>query len=58
MQDEELDWGVSVDKKTEQQKDDDSRAAHSMKELRNEATGYKKEGSTLKASRKKNKEKK
>jgi len=58
MQDEELDWGASVDQKTEQQKDDDSRAAHSMKELRKEATEYKNEGSTLKASRKKKKDKK
>ena len=58
MQDEELDWGASVYTKTEQQKDDDSRAAHSMKELRKETAEYKKEGSTLKASRKKKKEKK
>ena len=58
MQDEELDWGASVDTKTEQQKDDDSRAAHSMKELRKETTEYKREGNTLKASRKKKKGKK
>lgn len=58
MQDEELDWGAAVDKKTEQQKDDDSRAAHSMKELRKETAEYKNEGSTLKASRKKKKENK
>jgi hypothetical protein len=58
MQDEELDWGASVDTKTEQQKDDDSRAAHSMKELRKETTEYKREGNTLKASRNKKKEKK
>jgi hypothetical protein len=58
MQDEELDWGASVDTKTEQQKDDDSRAAHSLKELRKETTEYKREGNTLKASRNKKKEKK
>ena len=50
MQDEELDWGACVDNKTEEQKDQDSRAAHTMKELRKEKTEYKTEGSTLKAS--------
>jgi dihydropteroate synthase len=58
MQDEELDWGVSVDVKTEEQKDKDSRAAHDMKELRKESTDYKAEGSTLKASRERKKKKK
>jgi uncharacterized protein DUF6513 len=52
MQDEELDWGVSVTGKTEDEKDKDSRAAHTMKELRKE------EGSTLKASRQQKKKKK
>lgn len=55
MQDEELDWGACVDSKTEEQKDEDSRAAHNMKELRKESTEYKSEGSTLKTSRKKKK---
>lgn len=58
MQDEELDWGACTDAKTEEQKDQDSRAAHTMKEIRKETADYKKEGSTLKASRKKKKEKK
>jgi dihydropteroate synthase len=51
VQDEELDWGVCVDKKSEDEKDQDSRAAHTMKELR-------KEGSTLKVSRERKKNKK
>lgn len=57
MQDEELDWGVCVESKTEEQKDVDSRAAHAMKELRKDANNeeYKAEGSTLKASRKRKK---
>jgi len=57
MQDEELDWGACVDTKTEEQKDHDSRAAHNMKELRLESAEYKAEGSTLKASRKRKKNK-
>jgi dihydropteroate synthase len=52
MQDEELDWGVCVNSKSEEEKDQDSRAAHAMKELRKE------EGSTLKASRERKKNKK
>jgi Family of unknown function (DUF6513) len=57
MQDEELDWGVCADNKTEKQKDQDSRAAHTMKELRKENAEYKTAGNTLEASqnRKKNK---
>lgn len=59
MQDEELDWGVCVNKKTEDEKEQDSRAAHAMKELRKgteeNKTEYKSEGSTLKASRKRKK---
>jgi len=59
MQDEELDWGVCVNQKTEDEKDQDSRAAHAMKELRKgteeKKTEYKSEGSTLKASRKRKK---
>lgn len=59
MQDEELDWGVCVSQKTEDEKDQDSRAAHAMKELRKgteeNKTEYKSEGSTLKASRKRKK---
>lgn len=51
MQDEELAWGACVDTKSEEQKDQDSRAAHTMKELRKETKEYKSEGSTLKASR-------
>lgn len=58
MQDEELDWGVSVNTKSEEEKDKDSRAAHTMKELRKESTEYKTEGSTLKASRERKKNKK
>lgn len=58
MQDEELDWGVAVNQKTEEEKDQDSRAAHAMKELRKESSEYKAEGSTLKASREKKKNKK
>lgn len=57
MQDEELDWGACVDNKTEEQKDQDSRAAHTMKELRKESSEYKTEGSTLKASRNRKKNK-
>ena len=52
MQDEELDWGVCADVKTEQEKDRDSRAAHDMKELRKNTAEYKAAGSTLQASRK------
>ncbi len=55
MQDEELDWGACVDTKTEEQRDQDSRAAHTMKELRKETSDYKQEGTTLKASRTKKK---
>jgi Family of unknown function (DUF6513) len=51
MQDEELDWGACVDTKSEEQKDQDSRAAHTMKDLRKEAAEYNSEGSTLQASR-------
>ena len=58
MQDEELDWGACVDSKTEEQKEQDSRAAHGMKELRKESSEYKAEGSTLKASRDKKKKSK
>jgi uncharacterized protein DUF6513 len=58
MQDEELDWGVCVNTKSEEEKDQDSRAAHAMKELRKESAEYKTEGSTLKASRKRKKNKK
>ncbi len=58
MQDEELNWGVCVDTKTEHEKDQDSRAAHAMKELRKDSSGYKEEGSTLKASRERKKNKK
>ncbi len=58
MQDEELDWGACVESKTEEQKDQDSRAAHAMQELRKEAAEYKVEGSTLKASRERKKKKK
>lgn len=62
MQDEELNWGVCVDNKSEEEKDQDSRAAHAMKELRKESVEnkaeYKTEGSTLKASREKKKIKK
>jgi len=62
MQDEELDWGVSVDTKSEEEKDQDSRAAHTMKELRKESVDnkaeYKTEDSTLKASRQRKKNKK
>lgn len=58
MQDEELDWGACVDIKTEVQKDHDSRAAHTMKELRKETAEYKEQGSTLKASRNKKKKNK
>jgi dihydropteroate synthase len=61
-QDEELDWGVCVDSKSEEEKDQDSRAAHAMKELRKDSvenkTEYKAEGSTLKASRQRKKNKK
>ena len=57
MQDEELDWGACVDTKTEEQKDQDSRAAHTMKDLRKESAEYKAEGSTLKASRNRKKNK-
>ncbi len=62
MQDEELDWGVCVNTKSEEEKDQDSRAAHAMKELRkgsveNKAE-YKAEGSTLKASQERKKNKK
>lgn len=55
MQDEELDWGACVDTKSEEKKEQDSRAVHSMKELRKESSDHKAEGSTLKASRKKKK---
>ena len=61
MQDEELDWGVCVDTKTEEERDQDSRAAHAMKELRKDSLEnkeYKAEGSTLKASRERKKKKK
>jgi dihydropteroate synthase len=62
MQDEELDWGVCVNTKTEEEKNQDSRAAHAMKELRKGSvenkTEYKTEGSTLKASRERKKNKK
>ncbi len=57
MQDEELNWGVCVDSKTEEQKDHDSRAAHTIKGLRQESAEYKSEGSTLKASQKRKKNK-
>jgi len=61
MQDEELDWGVCVNTKSEEEKDQDSRAAHAMKELRKESVEnkaeYKTEGSTLKASRERKKNK-
>lgn len=61
MQDEELDWGVCANTKSEEDKDEDSRAAHAMKELRKESVEYKEykaEGSTLKASRERKKKKK
>lgn len=58
MQDEELDWGACIAAKTEDEKDQGSRAAHAMKELRKETLEYKAEGSTLKASREKKKKKK
>ena len=57
MQDEELDWGVCADSKSEEEKDRDSRAAHDMKELRQAGGEYKAAGSTLKASRKQKKSK-
>ncbi len=55
MQDEELEWGVCVETKTEQQKDEDSRAAHVMRDKRKESSEYKQAGSTLQASRKRRK---
>jgi len=58
MQDEDLDWGAAVLNKTEQEKDRDSRAAHSMKELEKESAEVKAEGSTLKAGRERKKKKK
>ncbi len=52
MQDEGLDWGVCVSEKPEEEKDNDSRAAHTMKEK------IKEEDSTIKTSRKQKKKKK
>ncbi len=52
MQDEELEWGVCVKQKTELEKDQDSRAAHDMKESRNDKSEYKAAGSTLTAGKK------
>ena len=52
VQDEELEWGVCADIKSEEDKDRDSRAAHDMKELRKNNGEYKAAGSTLNASRK------
>ncbi|MBL1142407.1 MAG: dihydropteroate synthase [Proteobacteria bacterium] len=61
MQDEELSWGVCVNTKSEEEKDQDSRSAHAMKELRKESVEnreeYKAEGSTLRASRENKKKK-
>lgn len=57
MQDEELEWGVCTDTKSEQDKDRDSRAAHDMKELRKAGSEYKAAGSTLGASRKRKQKK-
>jgi len=56
MQDEELDWGASSSKRTDEQKKDDLQATHNMREMRKQSNDYKSEGSTLKA-RKKNKKK-
>lgn len=57
MQDEELEWGVCTDTKSEEDKDRDSRAAHDMKELRKTGSEYKAAGSTLGASRKRKQKK-
>lgn len=57
MQDEELDWGACADKRTEEQKEENLKAAHTMRELRKESNEYKAEGSTLKASRNRKKNK-
>ena len=56
MQDEELDWGASSSKRTDEQKKDVLQATHNMREMRKQSNDYKSEGSTLKA-RKKNKKK-
>lgn len=55
LQDEELDWGASVNSKTEKQQQRDSRAAHNMQALRKKTTEYKREGSTLRAGRRRKK---
>ena len=54
-QDEELQWGVCVDSRSEEEKGDDLRATDAMRELRKGSEDYKKAGSTLKASRKRKK---
>ena len=51
MQDEELDWGVCSRKRTDEQRKEDLKATHNMRELRKKTNEYKDEGSTLKASR-------
>jgi hypothetical protein len=55
MQDEELNWGVCSEKRSEEQRIGDLKTTHTMRELRRESNEYKSEGSTLKASRNKKK---
>ena len=57
MQDEELDWGVATNRRTEEQKKEDIEATHNMRELRKQSNEYKSEGSTLKARKKRIKQK-
>ena len=57
MQDEELEWGACVDTKSEEQRDQSSRA-HKMREPRKDAAEYEAEGSTLKTSRNRKKKSK
>ena len=55
MQDEELNWGVCSEKRSEEERIGDLKTTHTMRELRRESNEYKSEGSTLKASRNKKK---
>ena len=57
-QDEELDWGAAISPNEQQQQDDITRAAHNLKGKTDNVSVYKEEGSTLKASKKKRRNKK
>ena len=57
-QDEELDWGVAMVPGNQQQRDDITRTAHNLKVKTDNVSVYKEEGSTLKAGKKKRRDKK